>query len=212
MSKPAEIAAMVKGALAQFGRIDVLVNNAGIQHTAPIQDFPPERWDAIIAINLSAAFHAIRLALAADACAQLGPHHQHRQRPWPGRERAEGRLYRGQARPRRADQGGGAGDRDHRRHLQRHLSGLGAHAAGAEADRRARAEGRHRGRPRPSSIFCRRSSPRTNSSRPSRSADLRCSCARMPPRKSAVSRSPSMAAGPRSNGSRRWHGSSGADG
>ena len=63
MSKPAEIEAMVKGALAQFGRIDVLVNNAGIQHTAPIQDFPPERWDAIIAINLSASFHTIRLAL-----------------------------------------------------------------------------------------------------------------------------------------------------
>jgi len=63
MSKPDEIAAMVKGALAQFGRIDVLVNNAGIQHTAPIQDFPPERWDAIIAINLSASFHTIRLAL-----------------------------------------------------------------------------------------------------------------------------------------------------
>jgi 3-hydroxybutyrate dehydrogenase len=63
MSKPAEIATMVKGALGEFGRIDVLVNNAGIQHTALIQDFPPERWDAIIAINLSAAFHAIRLAL-----------------------------------------------------------------------------------------------------------------------------------------------------
>ena len=63
MSKPAEIEAMVKDATAKLGRIDVLVNNAGIQHTAPIQDFPPERWDAIIAINLSAAFHAIRVAL-----------------------------------------------------------------------------------------------------------------------------------------------------
>jgi 3-hydroxybutyrate dehydrogenase len=63
MSKPAEIEAMVKYALAKLGRIDVLVNNAGIQYTANIQDFPPERWDAIIAINLSAAFHAIRAAL-----------------------------------------------------------------------------------------------------------------------------------------------------
>ena len=63
MSKPAEIEAMVRDATARLGRIDVLVNNAGIQHTAPIQDFPPERWDAIIAINLSAAFHAIRVAL-----------------------------------------------------------------------------------------------------------------------------------------------------
>ncbi len=63
VSKPAEITAMVKDALVQLGRIDVLVNNAGIQHTAPIQDFPPDRWDAIIAINLSAAFHTIRAAL-----------------------------------------------------------------------------------------------------------------------------------------------------
>ena len=63
MSKPAEIEAMVKDALAKLSRIDVLVNNAGIQYTANIQDFPAERWDAIIAINLSAAFHAIRVAL-----------------------------------------------------------------------------------------------------------------------------------------------------
>jgi 3-hydroxybutyrate dehydrogenase len=63
MSKPAEIEAMVKTATRELGRIDVLVNNAGIQHVANIQDFPPERWDAVIAINLSAAFHAIRVAL-----------------------------------------------------------------------------------------------------------------------------------------------------
>jgi 3-hydroxybutyrate dehydrogenase len=63
MSKPAEIYAMVKKALAELGRIDVLVNNAGIQHVAPIQDFPIDRWDAVIAVNLSASFHAIRAAL-----------------------------------------------------------------------------------------------------------------------------------------------------
>lgn len=63
MSKPAEIAGMVEEAEARFGAIDILINNAGIQHTAKIEDFPPERWDAIIAINLSAAFHAIHGAL-----------------------------------------------------------------------------------------------------------------------------------------------------
>ncbi len=63
MSKPAEIADMIARAEAAFGRIDVLVNNAGIQHVASIEEFPPERWDAIIAINLSSAFHTIRLAL-----------------------------------------------------------------------------------------------------------------------------------------------------
>jgi len=59
MSKPAEVAAMI----SQARRVDILVNNAGIQHTAPVEEFPAERWDAVIAINLSAAFHAIRAAL-----------------------------------------------------------------------------------------------------------------------------------------------------
>jgi 3-hydroxybutyrate dehydrogenase len=63
MSNPAEIAALMAYADAEFGGVDVLVNNAGIQHVAPVQDFPPERWDAVIAINLSSAFHTTRLAL-----------------------------------------------------------------------------------------------------------------------------------------------------
>ena len=63
MSKPAEIEAMMKFAAGKFGGVDILVNNAGIQYVAPIQDFPPERWDAIIAINLSSAFHTSRLAI-----------------------------------------------------------------------------------------------------------------------------------------------------
>ncbi len=63
MSKPAEIEAMMAFAEATFGGVDVLVNNAGIQHVAQIEDFPVERWDAIIAINLSSAFHTTRLAL-----------------------------------------------------------------------------------------------------------------------------------------------------
>jgi 3-hydroxybutyrate dehydrogenase len=63
MSKPPQIEDMVRAAESRFGRLDVLVNNAGIQHVAPIDEFPPERWDAVIAINLSSAFHAIRMAL-----------------------------------------------------------------------------------------------------------------------------------------------------
>ncbi len=63
MSKPAEIAAMVKEAENNFGAVDVLVNNAGIQHVANIENFPPEKWDAVIAINLSSSFHTIRAAV-----------------------------------------------------------------------------------------------------------------------------------------------------
>ena len=63
MSKPAEIEAMMAYAAAEFGGVDVLVNNAGIQHVALVEDFPVERWDAIIAINLSSAFHTTRLAI-----------------------------------------------------------------------------------------------------------------------------------------------------
>lgn len=65
MSKPAEIEAMMQFAAQKFGKVDVLVNNAGIQHVANIEDFPVERWEAIIAINLSSAFHTTRLALPA---------------------------------------------------------------------------------------------------------------------------------------------------
>jgi 3-hydroxybutyrate dehydrogenase len=63
MSKPQAIRDMVETALRSSGRIDVLVNNAGIQHVAPLQDFPIEKWDAILGINLSSAFHTTRLVL-----------------------------------------------------------------------------------------------------------------------------------------------------
>ena len=63
MSKPAEIEAMMAFAADKFGGVDILVNNAGIQHVSPIESFPTERWDAVIAINLSSAFHTTRLAI-----------------------------------------------------------------------------------------------------------------------------------------------------
>jgi 3-hydroxybutyrate dehydrogenase len=63
MSKPAEIEDMMRTAEKRFGGVDILVNNAGIQHVANVEDFPVDRWDAIIAINLSSAFHTSRMAL-----------------------------------------------------------------------------------------------------------------------------------------------------
>ncbi|QIL69597.1 3-hydroxybutyrate dehydrogenase [Diaphorobacter sp. HDW4B] len=72
MSRPEEIEDMMKYAAGQFGRVDILVNNAGIQHVAPVESFPPEKWDSIIAINLSSAFHTTRLALPAMQAAKWG--------------------------------------------------------------------------------------------------------------------------------------------
>ena len=63
MSKPEQIEAMMKKAAADLGGVDILVNNAGIQHVAPVEEFPVAKWDAIIAINLSSAFHATRMAV-----------------------------------------------------------------------------------------------------------------------------------------------------
>ena len=72
MSRGSEIEAMMGFAASTFGQVDILVNNAGIQHVAKIEDFPVERWDAVIAINLSSAFHATRLALPAMKAANGG--------------------------------------------------------------------------------------------------------------------------------------------
>ena len=63
MLKPAEIADMVNSTVAEFGRLDILMNNAGIQTVAPVEEFPEDRWDAIIGINLSSVFHAAKAAL-----------------------------------------------------------------------------------------------------------------------------------------------------
>ena len=63
MSDPKAIEAMMTSAIVECGGVDILVNNAGIQHVAPIEEFPPAKWDVILAINLSSAFHTTRLAL-----------------------------------------------------------------------------------------------------------------------------------------------------
>lgn len=63
MTKPDQIEAMIKDAKAKFGSVDIIVNNAGVQFVAPVDEFPPEKWDQIIAINLTSAFHMTRLAL-----------------------------------------------------------------------------------------------------------------------------------------------------
>jgi len=60
MSRPEQIRAMVELAHAEFGKIDIIVNNAGIQHVAPVEEFPDEKWDAVLAINLSSAYHLIK--------------------------------------------------------------------------------------------------------------------------------------------------------
>ena len=72
MSRAGDIEDMMAFAAKEFGRVDILVNNAGIQHVANIEDFPAERWDAIIAINLTSAFHTTRLALPAMKAANWG--------------------------------------------------------------------------------------------------------------------------------------------
>jgi 3-hydroxybutyrate dehydrogenase len=63
MMKPEQIEGLVRETVARLGSVDILVNNAGIQHVAPIEEFPAERWDAVLAINLSSSFHTIRFAL-----------------------------------------------------------------------------------------------------------------------------------------------------
>jgi 3-hydroxybutyrate dehydrogenase len=108
MTKPAEIAEMIALGEKTFGSVDILVNNAGIQFVSPIEEFPIEKWDAIIAINLSSAFHGIRAAI-------LG-------------------LRLGQARHRRPDQDCRARSRDPQDHLQLHQPRLCLDPAGRAPD------------------------------------------------------------------------------
>jgi NAD(P)-dependent dehydrogenase (short-subunit alcohol dehydrogenase family) len=102
MTKPEQIEALIAFAEREFGRLDILVNNAGVQHVAAVEDFPPEKWDFIMAVNLTAVFHATRAAVPDDEAQGRGPHRQHRLGAQPGRLAVQVGLCRRQARRRRA--------------------------------------------------------------------------------------------------------------
>jgi 3-hydroxybutyrate dehydrogenase len=72
MSKPEQVRALAEQAGAEFGKVDIVVNNAGIQHVAPIDEFPAEKWDAIVAINLSSAFHLVQAVVPAMKARRFG--------------------------------------------------------------------------------------------------------------------------------------------
>jgi NAD(P)-dependent dehydrogenase (short-subunit alcohol dehydrogenase family) len=132
MSKGDECRALI----AQAGACDILVNNAGIQHVAAIPDFPVEKWDAIIAINLSSAFHTTAAALPMMRAAGWGRVINIASAHGLTASPLQSGLYRGQARDRGADQDHGAGDGGGADHRQRDLSGLRADPAGGGADPR----------------------------------------------------------------------------
>jgi len=109
LTRSAEIDAMMARISGAHGGVDILVNNAGIQHVSPIESFPVERWDAVIALNLSSAFHTTRCAIPSM-----------RSRNW-------GRIIN-------IASAHGLGNRTDRYYLQCHLSGLGIDSLGTEAD------------------------------------------------------------------------------
>ena len=104
MSKAPEIAAMIAQATKELGGVDILVNNAGIQYTAPVRDFPAEQWEAIIAINLFAAFYPTQAALP-YMLKKLGSRHQYCEQARISGECTEVSLRRSQARHRRFHEG-----------------------------------------------------------------------------------------------------------
>jgi NAD(P)-dependent dehydrogenase (short-subunit alcohol dehydrogenase family) len=136
MSKPAEIEAMVKFAEEKFGSVDILVNNAGIQHVARVENFPVERWDAVIAINLSSAFHASRAVLPAMQKANWGPHHQCGIGSWLGGFCRKISLCSGQARHCGLDQSHGPRKCHLWRDMQCDLPRLGVNALGSKTSGR----------------------------------------------------------------------------
>jgi short chain dehydrogenase len=134
MGEPMEVSNMIALAERTFGRVDVLVNNAGIQHVAPIEEFPLEKWDAIIAINLSSAFHAIRAAVPGMKRRGWGRIINTASAHFAGRITLQICLRGSQARDRRSHQDAGAGIRAVEDHLQLHKPRLRMDSFGGEAD------------------------------------------------------------------------------
>ena len=124
MTNPDSIAEMIKMTFDTFGRLDVLVNNAGIQHVAPLQEFPTAKWDAILAINLSSAFHTTRLALPSMVANKWGRIVNIASAHGLVGSALQVGLCRGQARHGRPDQSDGARDGGAGHHLQRDLPRL----------------------------------------------------------------------------------------
>ena len=143
IADPDEIEEMVDQTRTEFGGVDILVNNAGIQHVDPIEEFPVDKWNAIIAINLSGAFHTCRLTVPDMKKKGLGADHQRRLSARVGRLAVQIRLCVGQTRPRRPDQDGRARTRRARRYRQRDLSGIRADTAREKANSRAGQGARH---------------------------------------------------------------------
>ncbi len=135
VSDPVQIAEMIEYAEREFGGVDILVNNAGIQHVASVEDFSGGALGLDHCDQPVVRVSQHPLEFAGDARQGLGTDHQHRLGAWPGRFGGQGGVRRGQAWSDRFDQGGRLGNRYDERHLQCHLPGLGADAAGAEADR-----------------------------------------------------------------------------
>ncbi len=144
-----QIEAMMRYAESTFGGVDIVINNAGIQHVAPVEQFPVDKWNDILAINLSSVFTppAWRCRVCASA---TGAHHQHCLSAWPGGVEREIGLRRRQARGGRADQNRGPGNRAQRHHLQRHLPWLVLTPLVQQQIDKRIAEGSTRSRPAPS--------------------------------------------------------------
>lgn len=130
MAKPSEIAGLIALGEATFGAVDILVNNAGVQHVSPIEEFPLEKWDAVIAINLSAAFHGG----AGHEEAWLGPDHHDGFGAFACSFAVQVSLRRSQARDRRPDQDRRAGACAFEDHVQLHQPRVCLDPAGGKAD------------------------------------------------------------------------------